>query len=184
MENRYSLVISLPDDIIELVRQMKLDLAEEIGWFHSKNSLAHITINEFKASSTVLESIVQKISTICEHIQPITVRFNEFGSFPNGAFYIAPNLTSTEKLKEILNTIHQSFTFETVFTNDEPHISIARRLKPHKLAKAFQFFAAGIELNFICDSLSLRQFNPKLKQFEIINYFPFKANYSASKNNH
>ena len=155
MVNRYSLMISLPDDIIELVRQMKLDLVEEIGWFHSKNSLAHITINEFKAKARVLVSIVEKITTICEHIQPITVRFNEFGSFPNGAFYIAPDLTSTENLMQIFKTIHHSFTFETVFTNHEPHISVTRRLKPRKLAKAFQFFDAGIELNFIYDSLSL-----------------------------
>ncbi|HTG66540.1 MAG TPA: hypothetical protein VL859_09210, partial [Flavobacterium sp.] len=68
MQNRYSLVISPSEEIIALVKTMKEELAKEIGWFHSKNSLAHITINEFMATENEIEIIKKQLNTICESL--------------------------------------------------------------------------------------------------------------------
>ena len=128
MQNRYSLVISPSEEIIALVKTMKEELAKEIGWFHSKNSLAHITINEFMADENEIEIIKKQLQTICESLKPIHVHLNTFDNYPNGAFFIAPDAVSKIDLKQIMKHVNQSFRAKTLFKNNEPHLSIARQL--------------------------------------------------------
>ena len=40
---------------------MKELLASKIGWYNSKNSLAHITINEFERDEKELENVKVKL---------------------------------------------------------------------------------------------------------------------------
>lgn len=176
MQNRYSLVISPPAEIISLIQSMKLNLAKEIGWFHSKNSLAHITINEFMASESEIEVIKKQLTNICDSLKAIPVHFDKFDTFPNGAFFIAPDEHSKKELKKIMKHIHQSFRFAILFKNNEPHITIARQLNTNKIAAAYRLFSNEIDLNFLCDSVALRLFNPTVKQFEIITRFEFNDN--------
>lgn len=175
MQNRYSIVISPPDTIIALVKSMKEQLAEEIGWFHSKNSLAHITINEFMATDTEIEDIKRQLTVICDTLEPIAVHFDSFDTYPNGAFFIAPDEASKTGLKKVIKQIHQSLLVPTLFKNSEPHMSIARQLKPKGISSAYRLFIYT-DLNFVCDSVSLRRFNPTLKQFEITDRFEFGNN--------
>ena len=128
MQNRYSLVISPSEEIIALVKTMKEELAKEIGWFNSKNSLAHITINEFMASDNEMEIIKKQLNSIVESLKPVEVRLNAFDNYPNGAFFIAPDAVSKIDLKEIMKHINQSFRAKTILKNNEPHLSIARKL--------------------------------------------------------
>lgn len=178
MQNRYSLVISPSEEIIALVKTMKEKLAQEIGWFHSKNSLAHITINEFMATKNDLEIIKKQLTTICESIKPISVCLNSFDHYPNGAFFIAPDANSKIDLKQIMKYVNQSFKVKTLLKNNEPHLSIARKLTPEQITISYRLFSQAIDLNFLCHSITLRRFNPEVKQFEIIDHFEFKNNSS------
>ena len=94
MQSRYSIVISPSENNIADVKAMKEALAREIGWYHSKNSLAHITINEFMASDSEIELIKKQLSRICEGLKPVAVCLNSLDTYPNGAFFIAPNEVS------------------------------------------------------------------------------------------
>lgn len=60
METTYSLAFMPNAAIIEKVKLMKLDLANKIGWFHSKNALAHITITEFTIDDSVWLNLEKK----------------------------------------------------------------------------------------------------------------------------
>ncbi|WP_366183635.1 2'-5' RNA ligase family protein [Flavobacterium ovatum] len=175
IQNRYSLVISPPNEIISLVKSMKEKLAEEIGWYHSKNSLAHITINEFMATDNEIENIKKQLINICDGIKPIDVHLDHFNTYPNGAFFIAPDDFSIIELKQIMTQIHQLFRTKTLLKSNEPHLSIGRQLKPDYIATAYRLFPF-INLNFRCDSVTLRRFNPIIKQFEIIDRFSFNDN--------
>lgn len=176
MQNRYSLVISPSEEIIALVKTMKEKLAKEIGWFHSKNSLAHITINEFMAAENEIEIIKKQLNSICESLKPISVCLNSFDNYPNGAFFIAPDANSKIDLKQIMKHINQSFKVKALLKNNEPHLSIARKLSPEQLASSYRLFSQAIDMNFLCNSITLRLFNPGIKQFEIMNHFEFKNN--------
>ena len=174
MQHRYSIVISPPDTIIALVKSMKEALAEEIGWFHSKNSLAHITINEFMATDSESEGIKKQLVNICATLRPIEVYFDQYDHYPNGTFFIASETHSKRRLEKIIRKIHQSLQLEHLFQNNEAHISVGRRLKPKEIATAHILFPS-IDMHFVCNNITLRRFNPKIKQFEIINRFEFKS---------
>jgi 2'-5' RNA ligase len=175
MEKLYSLVIHPPEDHLLLVKSMKEQLASEVGWYNSKNSVGHITICEFKAADTAIESIKNQIIRLCVSLNPVQIYLNEFGSFPNGAFFIAPDNDSKKELKHIMKHFNKSLQVQDMKKSDNPHLSIARRLSPENLIKASQLFTS-IDLNFVCDNVVLRLFDENKKQFFVIDTFPFNDN--------
>ena len=128
------------------------------------------------ASENEIEIIKKQLNTICESLKPVDVRLNSFDNYPNGAFFIAPDAVSKIDLKEIMKHVNQSFRTKTLLKNNEPHLSIARKLSPEYIATSYGLFSKPIELNFVCDNIALRLFNPEIKQFEIIAHFEFKNN--------
>ncbi|WP_281637768.1 2'-5' RNA ligase family protein [Flavobacterium marginilacus] len=175
MEKLYSLVIHPPEEILILVKSMKKQLAGEVGWYNSKNSVGHITICEFKANETAIEIIKKQIDKLCGPLIPVEVHLNEFGTFPNGAFFIAPNNDSKKDLKHIMKHFNKSLQILDMKKSDNPHLSIARRLSPENLFKASRLFTE-IDLHFVCDSVVLRQFDENIKQFFVTDTFKFGNN--------
>jgi 2'-5' RNA ligase len=176
MEKLYSLVIHPSEDILVLVKSMKEQLATEVGWFNSKNSVGHITICEFKATDIALQTIKNQIRRLCDSLTAVNVHLNEFGSFPNGAFFIAPDDDSKKDLKHIMKRFHKSLQIPNMQKSDNPHLSIARRLSAENLTKANLLFTT-IDLHFVCDSVVLRQFDENKKQFFVTDTFEFKDNH-------
>jgi 2'-5' RNA ligase len=175
MEKQYSVAIYPSQGVIDLVKSMKEQLANEIKWFHSKNSVAHITICEFKISDTKIGIIKSKLNRICDTFNPFEVQLNQFGSYPNGAFFITPNEISKSRLKPIMKKTQQALLIGNMKKSHDPHISIARRLPPEHVEIASQIFTA-IHIDFICDSIVLRQFDDTIKQFLVIDTFKFNGN--------
>ncbi|RTY90621.1 2'-5' RNA ligase family protein [Flavobacterium sp. GT3R68] len=174
MQELYSIAISPSQDIISEVKEMKEKLNSEVGWFNSIHSWAHISINQFLASEAELETVKTELMAICDPLQPFEVTFNDFGTYPkNGAFFIAPDAASTASLKILMNQIHDSLQVDTEFKNNEPHISIARRLTPEKLESAKRLFPT-VNLHYWCDSVVIRKFSSEKKQFDIVVEFKFK----------
>lgn len=174
MQALYSIALSPSEAIICEVREMKEKLSSAIGWFNSKNSLAHITINEFMASDAELDTVKMELMAICDTLQPIAVTFNNFGNYPNsGAFFIAPDTVSAASLKTVMQQINDSLRVNTKFKNNEPHMSIARRLTPEKIAVAQGLFPSVV-MKYCCDSVAIRKFDEERKQFDIIAVFKFK----------
>lgn len=171
---RYSLVIQPSPDVVLEVKAMKEHLSSKIGWYHSKNSLAHLTINDFEAPITERDKIVHHLHSIATYLSSETVCFNHFDTFPNGAFFLAPDATSKLFLKDILRQVHEEFRYPTVLKNNEPHISIGRRLQEEQLQIAHALFDSP-SLSFLCDRIALRVFNTSRKQFDIVSEFVFQG---------
>ena len=103
--NKYS-VVFMPDlQTVEAVKQMKLLLAEKIGWFNSKNSLAHFTVFEFFEDDLQEDKFCLQLERIASEIHPFKVVCNNFDWFDNGAFYIKPNEVSSTKMSELMKQI-------------------------------------------------------------------------------
>lgn len=170
---RYSIVIQPSNSVIEEVKQMKELLALKIGWYNSKNSVAHITINEFERDEIELENIKSKLREITTYLQPQEVQFTSFNTFPNGAFFLKPNVASRRYLKEIMTSVHQKFSYPTNTKSYEPHISIGRRIQLENIEIAKSLFSKDPNISFICDTIALRCFNVERKQFDVIATFSF-----------
>lgn len=172
MEKRYSVAIYPSPEVIDLVKSMKESLAKEVGWFHSKNSVAHITICLFQSDVQDLDLIKSKLQEICNTLKPFLVCFDSFGTYANGAFFVAPAEDSKNKLTTLMKSVLEALSFIEMNANEEPHISIARQLKPDQLRKAIQLFTLT-ELNFVCNSIVLREFDNNLKQYFVNEEFNF-----------
>jgi 2'-5' RNA ligase len=170
----YSIAIHPSPELIATIKSMKEKLATEVGWFNSKNSIAHITICEFQASENDLERVKKQLERICDTITPVSVRLNSFGTFPNGAFFIAPDSDSKIDLQPIMKLFHNVLIVKTTHHSDEPHLSIARKLSSENLIKATQLFTT-IEESFLCNGIVLRKFDSEIKQFHVIDEFEFKG---------
>lgn len=172
MEKTYS-VVFYSNTIVEPVRKMKDFLRSKIKWYNSCNSEAHITICEFTIDESQLDSIKKKLIKICDSFTPFTVYLNDFGCYENaGAFYIAPDKDSENNLKPIMKKIQETLKSLKLKKSNDPHMSIARRLTPENLKTATELFTT-IEMNFLCDSVVLREFDPVVKQFFVLDTFPF-----------
>lgn len=174
MEKHYSVVIYPSEAVIALVKSMKEGLAKEVGWFHSKNSVGHITICLFKATDEAIENIKKQLSSVCDTLEPVEVCMNEFGSYPNGAFFISPDQDSKGGLIHIMKRVQESLHNLNMQKSDDPHLSIARRLTPQKLERAKSLFTL-IDVHFLCDSIVLRKFDENIKQFAVTDEFKFNG---------
>ncbi len=175
MPHTYSIVLHPSDEIVAEIKMMKEKLAQEIGWFNSKNALAHITIGEFTATDLQLENITKQLTKISDSIEPTNVVLNHFNSYPNGAFFIGPNSYSKEKLLPIMKRFQKEIRFPIVHKSSDPHLSIARKLSLENLETASKMFPT-IELEYHCKDVVLRRFDSDTKQFKIVAHFPFNGN--------
>lgn len=175
MEKTYS-VVFYSKSIVEPVKKLKDFLRSKIEWYNSCNSEAHITICEFKIDESQLDSIKQKLSRISDTFTPFKVSLDHFDSFPNsGAFFIGVTTDSKNNLVPIMKKIHETLKSLNLKKSDNPHLSIGRRLTPENLKIASELFTE-IDLQFECNEIVLREFDPKIKQFFVIDAFPFGSN--------
>lgn len=175
MEKTYS-VVFYSKELVEPVKKLKDFLRSKIKWYNSCNSEAHITICEFTIEESQLNSIKLKLFKISNTFTPFQVSLNHFDSFPGpGAFYIGVTEDSEKNLTPIMRKLHETLKFLKLKKSDKPHMSIGRRLTPENLKLASELFTT-IDLQFHCHEIVLREFDPIVKQFFVIDSFPFGSN--------
>ena len=175
MEKKYSVVIHPSQEIIDRIKTMKEELAVKIGWFNSKNSVAHITICEFTIDESQLDKFKEKLLKICDTFTPFPVYLDHFGSYDSGAFFIAPNEESKTNLKPVMKKTQDAMLLSNLKKSSDPHISIGRKLTPESIKIANTLFTT-IDMRFLCDNIVLRELDPIKKQFFVIDTFPFGSN--------
>jgi 2'-5' RNA ligase len=162
MDKDYSVAIYPSQAVISKIKSMKERLAKEVDWFHSKNSVGHITICAFKATAMEIENIKNQLYLICTTLKPVKVTLNAFGVYPNGAFFIAPDQASKNNLIPLMKRVQESFPVVNMKKNDDPHLSVARRLTVENFERAKALFTPT-PIYFLCDSIVLRQFDETFK---------------------
>ena len=177
---KYSVVFNPSETVIEAVKELKEQLSVKIGWFPSKNSLAHITICEFDYELATYENIKSRITTFCRYQNPFDVTFNAFENFTNGAYFIAPDTESKNKMAEIMKEIPKQIQFPVSHKSSEPHISIGRQLTEAQLKIAYSLFDS-VDLNFICEGITIRIFNSERKQYDVLETIPFLSEIEPEK---
>lgn len=162
----YSLVILPTIEQQNLIKSFKKSLEDNIGWFDSTNSDAHITIINLENELT-FELYINQIKDFCKTIIPQKVRFDSLDSFSHHTFFISPDEKSQLYLNNIIIDMHKSIGFD--IKNTHAHMTIARGLDLEKMKKAQdRFNTTEINFELICDSIYVRKFNEKTKQYSDI----------------
>lgn len=175
MEKKYSVAIYPSQDVIDAVKTMKDYLKSKIDWYSSCNSIAHITICEFTIDESQIEKYKQKLFKICDAFTPFQANLDHFGSYVNGAFFIAPNEHSVNHLKPIMKKTQEALKPLKLKKSEDPHMSIGRKLIPENLKIASQLFTI-INIDFLCCEIVLRELDPIKKQFFVIDTILFGSN--------
>jgi len=175
MENlnqKYSIAIIPPTEIVSLIKSYKDLLATKIGSYKSRNAIAHITIKEFFANEKELELTCKQLQRCCESFKPISIHCNKFNSYPNNrTIFIEPDLNSKIKLLEIMKKVQKSTTLKSNHLSSDPHISIGRGIQ--KYDEAIEVLNFYLDINFSINNIVIRKFNPEIKQYEVYKIFPF-----------
>ncbi|MGG5505678.1 MULTISPECIES: 2'-5' RNA ligase family protein [unclassified Myroides] len=170
--NKYSLCFQPDLALIEQVKVMKLQLGEVIGWYNSKNSLAHLTIAEFQASEQDIQRMHQQITRCCNGFTPVETHLSSFGTYPNGTFFLEVDALAKPQLKTYAQKLFQTLQLKNAYKCTDPHLSIARKLDDVKIQQAYALFEQP-QLSFCCDLIVLRRLNMERRQFDCIHYYPF-----------
>ena len=81
---------------------------------------------------------------------------------------------------EIMKEIQKQIQFPVSHKSSEPHISIGRQLTEAQLKIAYSLFNS-VNLNFICDVITIRIFNPDRKQYDVLETIPFLSEIEPEK---
>jgi len=168
----YSIVILPPETLIQQIAAMKQQLKSKIGFYHSCNSVAHITLNVFMGYEETLLRWERYISNFVRNRTNIPLCFNKTGHFVNGAFFLAPDEGSKAELLRIMKSFYAGFPAPAFGKSNAPHISIGRQLDQNQLTVAKNLIS-DVSLSFVCDSLVIRKFNEARQQYDVYKTFPF-----------
>ena len=166
-------VVFMPDsEAVHAVREMIEILAGAIGWFNSKNALAHFTVFEFHDDGMSLTAICNQLACIASGLSPFDGVCRSFGQFDNGTFYLKPEPEPFEKMKAVMTAIiHKSGSIKKTVVNTTPHMSVARRLTPEKIETARQLLTKA-DVRFTVTCLTLRKFDEQIRQYAVFKEFP------------
>ena len=175
MENlneKYSIAIVPPNEIVARIKSYKDLLASNIGSYKSRNAMAHITIKEIFANEKQLDITLKQIQRCCDSFVPTTVRCSNFNSYPsNKTIFVEPNVESKKKLIEIMKKVQKTITLKSDHISSDPHISIGRGIE--KFEQALNILNFPLNIHFVVDAITIRKFNPEIKQYEIYKTIPF-----------
>ena len=164
--SKYSIVIAPPPTGIDYVDHLKDVLNGAIGWYHSRNAKAHITITEFTAKEDELAQMMDQLKEIASYENPIYLNFEGVGNYVNGAVFLKPDELTKAEVRDLMRRIQKQLSIKNAYHSKDPHISIGRKLSEENVQMALKMFAQ-VKLNFNCDHLVLRKFNPTRKQYDV-----------------
>lgn len=165
---KYSIVIAPPQVGIDYVATLKDELNAVIGWYNSRNSKAHITISEFTADKDELVKMMAKLKEIASYENPMHLHFEGVGNYVNGAVFLKSNEATKIEVSDLMKRIQKKLNIKNAYHSKDPHISIGRKLNEENVQMALKMFAKA-KLDFNCNHLTLRRFNPDLKQYEVFS---------------
>lgn len=159
------------------IKGVKEFLKSLVGWYASCNSAGHITICEFEAEKDELDDIVATLVDKLQYEHAQFVYFNDYSMFQHGetyTYYIKPTVQSkfylNQRSEVIISTLKNRFSLKAI--SKEPHLTIGRRLEIDKIIQAKDHLKK-VDLDFFCDSVFIRIFNPALKQYDIYSKISF-----------
>ena len=159
--NEYLLVLTPPSELVTKIQKVKEEFAsayenETARWMRS-----HLALVNFNQYEMMEERIINRIKPIAMGHYPFKVELKDFGSFPSHTIYI--NVTSKVPIQELVKMIRQETQRLMKMDEEhkphfimEPHITIARKLKPWQYEKSWlEYSHKNFTGRFIADSMLL-----------------------------
>lgn len=178
--NEYLLVLAPPTELVTKIQKVKEEFAstyenETARWMRS-----HLALVNFNQYEMMEERIINRIKPIAMGHYPFKVELKDFGSFPSHTIYI--NVTSKVPIQELVKMIRQETQRLMKMDEEhkphfimEPHITIARKLKPWQYEKSWlEYSHKNFTGRFIADSMLLLKRRMGEIKYQVASRFEFQ----------
>lgn len=157
----YLLVLSPHEELWNRIMKVKENFAMEYKTDFARRGKPHITLANFVQYGMMEERIINRLHNVSMGFPPFKVELKDFGSFPSHTIYI--NVTSKLPIQNLVKTIRTDGQRLMKLDNDnkphfilEPHLTIARKLKPWQYEKAWlEYSNSHFTGRFIANGMTL-----------------------------
>lgn len=160
--NEYLLVLTPHEELWQRIVNIKKDFAEKFKSQSARFGKPHITLANFITWDMMEEKIQQRLSAIAMGIAPFKVELKDYGSFPSHTIYI--NVTTKLSIQALVREVKSAQRLMKLNNEnkphfiDEPHLTIARKLKPWQFEQGWLEYAhREFTGRFIADQMLLLQ---------------------------
>lgn len=178
--NEYLVVLVPPEDLWQKILRIKEEFSQKFNAASARYLKPHIALVNFLMLDMLEEKIVQRLQSVAMGLAPFKVELKDYGSYPSHTIYI--NVTSrlpiqnmVRQLKETQRLMKLNQENKPHFFED-PHIGIARKLKPWQFEQGWQEYAhRQFTGRFVCDSmLLLKRKAGERSAFQIVRRLEFQ----------
>lgn len=157
----YLLVLSPHEELWNRIMKVKENFASEYKSDHARWGKPHITLVNFVQYGMMEERILNRLRTVAMGYPPFKVELKDFGNFPSHTIYI--NITSKLPVQGLVKEIRTDGQRLMKLNDDnkphfimEPHLTIARKLKPWQYEKAWlEYSNSHFTGRFIANEMTL-----------------------------
>ena len=149
----YLLVITPSEEVVSEVRKFKDFAKKLIGYYHSFNSKAHITVNHYYDGNALLfDERVPIYRSMASQIDAFDVRICGFDFFEhNGNYTIYAKVELSQSITATFSKFKKVFGADVPHT---PHITIARSLSYNQYKLLWYYFKKqNFECSFYADEI-------------------------------
>jgi 2'-5' RNA ligase len=177
-ENDYLIVLNPHDELSNRIKELREEFNKEFSAVitHGKPILPLVNYKQYEMME---ERIINRLQAIAMGYPPFKVELKDFGSFPTHTIFIA--ITSKVPIQGLVKTIRTEAQRLMKFDDDnkpyfnlEPHISIARKLKPWQYEKAWlKYSNKTFTGRFIAKGITLLKRNGASEAWKLVKRFEF-----------
>jgi len=157
----YLLVLSPHEELGKRIIKVKEHFAEAFKSDYARWGKPQMTLVNFHQYEMMEERILHRLRTVAMGYPPFKVELKDFGSFPSHTIYI--NVTSKLPIQNLVKEIRTDGQRLMKLNEDnkphfimEPHLTIARKLKPWQYEKAWlEYSNSHFTGRFIADTMTL-----------------------------
>jgi 2'-5' RNA ligase len=173
-------VLTPPEDLWQKIVKVKEEFVDKYKVPSAKFLKPHIALVNFLTLDMMEEKILQRIQAIAMGIAPFKVELKDYGSYPSHTIYVnviskVPIQNIVKHLKEAQRLIKLNNENKPHFI-EEPHIGIARKLKPWQFEQGWlEFSHRPFTGRFFADHmLLLKRKAGEKSPFQIAKRFEFQ----------
>jgi len=177
--NEYLLIIAPPEEVWQKITRVKEEFSEKYRMSLARYLKPHITLVNYLGLDMMEERIVQRLQAIAMGITPFKIELKDYGSFPSHTIFI--NVVSKLPIQNLVRHVKETQRLMKLNNENkphfiqEPHISIARKLKPWQYEQAWlEYSNRHFTGRFIADSmLLLKRRAGERSAYQIVKRFEF-----------
>ncbi len=158
--NEYLVVVKPHEELWQKILKVKDGFAETYKHPSSKYLKPHLALVSFLGLEMMEEKIMQRLQLVSMGMAPFKIELKDYGSYPSHTIYI--NVTTRLAVQNLVKELKGAQRLFRLGNEnkphflEDPHIAIARKLKPWQYEQGWQEFShRQFTGRFIADQLVL-----------------------------